>query len=58
MVSSQTAWALLLKDRVFRKGRVIHHHIYSSIWSSIKEEFDVVRENVVWLVGNGENINF
>jgi hypothetical protein len=58
MVNSQTSWASLLKDRVFRKGTTIQHHIYSSIWSSIKEEFDVIIENFVWLLRNGENINF
>jgi mannosylglycoprotein endo-beta-mannosidase len=58
MINSQSSWALLLKDRVFRKGRVIKHHIYSSIWSGIKDELEVIYDNVVWLVGNGNNINF
>jgi ribonuclease HI len=58
MVNSHTSWALLLKDRVFRKGKTIQHHIFSSIWSSIKEEFNVIKDNTVWLVGNGERINF
>jgi hypothetical protein len=58
MVNSQTSWAILLKDRVFRKGKTIQHHIFSSIWSSIKEEFNVLKDNTVWLVGNGERINF
>jgi hypothetical protein len=43
---------------VFRKGKSIQHHIYSSIWSSIKDEFEVIRNNSFWLLGNGENINF
>ncbi|WJX12769.1 hypothetical protein P8452_03227 [Trifolium repens] len=58
MVNSQTPWALLLKDRVFKKGKAIQHHIFSSIWSSIKEEYSMIKDNAAWLVGNGENINF
>ncbi|KAK2424264.1 hypothetical protein QL285_034644 [Trifolium repens] len=58
LFNDQTSWAKLLRDRVFRKGKAIQHHIYSSIWSSIKDEFDVIRNNSIWLIGNGENINF
>jgi len=38
--------------------KVIQHHIYSSIWSSIKEEFFVILDNSTWLLGNGDCINF
>lgn len=34
------------------------YHIFSSLWSSIKSEFQVLSSNVSWLVGDGENINF
>jgi ribonuclease HI len=47
-----------LKDRVIRGNKIIHHHISSSIWSSIKEEFSVIAANSIWLLGNGQNINF
>jgi hypothetical protein len=47
-----------LKDRVIRGNRIINHHISSSIWSSVKEEFSVLKDNTIWLLGNGENINF
>jgi hypothetical protein len=55
---SDNAWAILLRDRVFRKRNTIHHHISSSIWSSIKEEVGVIMDNSVWLLGNGKDINF
>jgi hypothetical protein len=43
---------------VLRKRRAIHHHIFSSIWSSIKDEFDVIINNSFWLLGDGNDINF
>jgi hypothetical protein len=36
LLNSQTSWAKLLKDRVIRDNKPIKHHIYSSLWSSIK----------------------
>jgi hypothetical protein len=47
-----------LRDRVFRGRRTIHHHISSSIWSSVKEEYPVILDNSLWLLGNGKDINF
>jgi hypothetical protein len=58
LMTSNSAWARLLKERVFRSHKVIHHHIYSSLWSSIKEEFGTILDNSIWLIGNGESINF
>jgi hypothetical protein len=49
---------MLLKDRVLRGRKTIQYHIYSSIWSSIKDEFDVIMNNSAWTIGNGEEINF
>jgi hypothetical protein len=43
---------------VVRKKRVILHHVFSSIRSSLKDEFNVIMDNSVWLLGNGRNINF
>ena len=54
---SQKSWASLLKERVLRSISTIQHHISSSLWSSMKEEFKVITENSIWLLGNGENIN-
>ena len=58
LLKSDKSWTKLLKDRVIRGGRTIQHHIYSSIWSSIKEEFTTITANSTWLLGNGESINF
>ncbi|KAK2430924.1 hypothetical protein QL285_029213 [Trifolium repens] len=58
LFNSKSSWAVLLRDRVFRKGKAIRYHIFSSLWSSIKDEVEVVRDNTVWLLGNGDNINF
>jgi len=43
---------------VFRGKKVISHHIFSSIWSSVKLEMDNLNANFSWVVGNGEKINF
>jgi hypothetical protein len=37
---------------VLRGKNIIHH------WSSVKDEFNVIMSNSIWLLGNGENINF
>jgi hypothetical protein len=47
-----------LRDRVFKGKRPIQHHIFSSLWCSIKEEFSVLLENSTWLIGDGNDINF
>jgi hypothetical protein len=54
LLNSHCSWARILKERVIRGRRVIHHHISSSIWSSIKEEFSVIVDNSIWLLGNGK----
>lgn len=56
--NSNESWATLLRSRVIRNRRPISHHIYSSIWSSIKNEFDTTTEQASWLIGNGESVNF
>ncbi|MCH80548.1 ribonuclease H protein [Trifolium medium] len=58
LLHSQASWALLLKDRVLRGNRIINHHIYSSIWCGIKDEFSVIMDNSIWLLGDGNDINF
>jgi len=58
LLNSDKAWAKLLKDRVLKHGKVIQYHIYSSLWSSIKEEYNVIQENSIWLMGKGDKINF
>jgi hypothetical protein len=58
ILNSDTSWAKLLRDRVLRNRRTIQHHIYSSIWSSAKDEFQTIMDNTSWLLGDGKNINF
>jgi hypothetical protein len=58
LLNSKEDWALLLRSKVIRGRRVISHHIFSSIWSSIKNEFSNVQTNCGWQLGNGEDINF
>jgi len=43
---------------VVKNGKIIQYHIYSSLWSSIKNEYLVILENSIWLLGKGNNINF
>jgi hypothetical protein len=58
LLNSQATWAILLRDRVFKKGKAIRYHVFSSLWSGIKDEFAVINDNSVWLLGNGTQINF
>ena len=57
-MNSKEDWALLLKSKVIRGRRVISHHIFSSIWRSIKNEFSTIQSNCGWQIGNGNDINF
>jgi hypothetical protein len=58
LMHSDSSWARLLRDRVFRQRRVILYHVYSSLWSIIKDEYEVILYNAVWLLGNAKDINF
>jgi hypothetical protein len=58
ILNSDIYWAKLLRDRVIRNRRTVHHHIYSSLWSSVKDEFSVILDNSTWLLGDGKDINF
>jgi hypothetical protein len=58
MLNSDLSWAQLLRDRVIRDRKTIQHHIYSSLWGSIKDEFPVIMNNSFWLLGDGNDINF
>jgi hypothetical protein len=46
------------RDRVVRGSTIIQHHIFSSIWCSVKDEVSVLKENCTWLLGDGKDINF
>lgn len=56
--SSIWYWAILLKHKVLRGQRIIAYHIFSSIWSSIKNQYNEIKEKSSWLIGNGASINF
>jgi len=58
MLHSKESWAKLLKSRTIRSGKQINYHIFSSLWSSMKNEYSVIMENFVWLLGNGQTIRF
>ena len=58
LLSSKEDWATLLRSKVIRGRRVISHHIFSSIWSSVNNEFSTIQANCGWQLGNGNNINF
>jgi ribonuclease HI len=58
LFNSQSSWAILLRDRVVRGSTTIQHHIFSSIWCSVKEEVSVLKDNCTWLLGDGKDINF
>ncbi|CAJ2667996.1 unnamed protein product [Trifolium pratense] len=57
LLHSNEDWAAILKSRVLRGQQVIKHHIFSSLWSSIKNEIPVIKENSSWNVGTGQLIN-
>lgn len=56
--NSSESWADILKSRVLKGRNFIRYHIYSSLWSSIKAENEVVLQNSSWNLGNGTLINF
>lgn len=58
LLNSEEQWAEVLRSRVIRGNACIQHHIYSSIWSGIKNEFNIVKENTSWVIGDGKSINF
>lgn len=58
MVNFKQPWAMLLKDRVLRNNKPIKYHIFSSLWSGIKEEYPVIQDNSIWLLGDGKDISF
>ena len=57
LVHSEEQWAFVLRSRVIRDSYSIQHHVFSSIWSGIKNEYQTIIDNSIWLVGDGENIN-
>jgi len=58
LLQSDELWANIIRSRVIRDHRCITHHISSSIWSGVKAEFYVIKDNCSWNVGDGKQINF
>ncbi|PNY16800.1 ribonuclease H, partial [Trifolium pratense] len=56
LLHSQEDCALILKNRVIRNDNVVKYHVYSSLWSSIKQEVSVILDNSSWKVGSGTSI--
>ncbi|XP_058728727.1 uncharacterized protein LOC131600410 [Vicia villosa] len=57
-MSSTEAWARILRNRGSRDYGIVRHHIQSSIWKGIKEEYHSVLDNTSWSSGNGRRIKF
>lgn len=58
LLHSDQQWASILRNRALRNQRSIKYHIFSSIWSSVKNELEVIKNNSTWIVGDGKMINF
>jgi len=58
MLHSEEHWAVILRSRVLRGSNCIQNHIFSSLWRGMKNEYNIVKENTTWLVGDGKHINF
>jgi hypothetical protein len=54
---SMEDWVIILNSRLLRNGVPINHHIFSSIWSSVKQEAPIILENSCWKVGLRISIN-
>jgi len=58
LFNSDEKWAIIIRSRVFRDRKHVAHHISSSIWSSVKNEYSAILDNSTFLIGNGEDIYF
>ncbi|XP_058742332.1 uncharacterized protein LOC131614798 [Vicia villosa] len=57
LFSSTESWAVLMRQHVLRKNKVIKHHIFSSIWSSVRSEVSIVFANSLGCLGDGADIS-
>ena len=58
LITSQQPWAILLRKRAIRGRKPINYHIFSSIWSSVKSDFQSILNNSQWILGSGDDIRF
>jgi hypothetical protein len=42
---------------VLKNGKAVNYHVYSSLWSSIKQEVTTILDNSYWKVGSGCSID-
>jgi len=54
LFNSKESWAIILRDRALRQNSCIHHHIYSSLWYGMKNDYNGIIENSTFMIGNGE----
>ncbi|CAL0306454.1 unnamed protein product [Lupinus luteus] len=58
MITSNHDWAIFYRER-FGYNRVASpRYFISSMWSGLRDGWDLVFKNSIWLVGNGLNISF
>jgi len=49
----------LMRDRFLHSRYVkVHAHKYSSIWPEIKHFYDIILKNTLWIVSQGDTVNF
>jgi hypothetical protein len=58
LLNSNHHWAIFLKSVVLKGKKPIAYHVFSSIWSSIKDMFSEIHCNSFWNLGNCQEINF
>jgi len=58
MVSSDNDWDTLTRSRVLRNEKCISYHIFSSSWSSMKNEFVIAKDISLWRIGDGTRVSF
>jgi hypothetical protein len=58
LLQSREQWVVILRSRILRGSNFINHHIFFSIWSSAKLEFNNIKDNSSWLIGDGSSIHF
>ncbi|XP_019433239.1 PREDICTED: uncharacterized protein LOC109340119 [Lupinus angustifolius] len=51
-------WAIFYRNRFGHYKDPPNRHFKSSIGSGIKENWSITSTNSIWLIGNGENVNF
>lgn len=58
LLNNNQNWSNIPNARVRRNGEVTKYSIKSSHLSGIKEAYDLVMENCIWIIGNGNKVNF